>query len=138
MSQQFKQACLNAFDFIAKQQGSFLNYTKENPEESEFVVTCDFSENYRVVLQDEAQSYHWASQQVTIHPFVIYFKEENKIEHASYVIVSDSLEHNTVAVYTFQKKLITFLTAKFKNLPKKIFYFSDNFAAQYKNKKKTF
>jgi hypothetical protein len=41
-------------------------------------------------------------------------------------------------VYSFQKKLITFLTVKFKKLPKKIFYFSDGSAALYKNKKKKF
>lgn len=33
-------------DFIAKQQGAFLNNTKENLLDSEFVVNCDFSENY--------------------------------------------------------------------------------------------
>lgn len=130
-----KLSSLVQHDFIAKQQGYFLNYTKENLKESEFVVTCDFSENYSIVLQDEAQSYHWTSQQVTIHPFVIYFKEENKVQHVSFVIISDSLDHNTIAVYTFQKKLITFLTTKFHKRPSKIFYFSDGSAAQYKNKK---
>lgn len=122
-------------DFIAKQQRAFLNYTKENLNDSEFVVVCDFSENYSIVLQDEAQSYHWTSQQVTIHPFVVYYKQEDEIEHVSFVIVSDCLEHNTVAVYTFQKKLISYLTNKFQRLPKKIYYFSDGSAAQYKNKK---
>lgn len=85
-------------DFIAKQQGAFLNHTKENLRDSEFVVTCDFSENYSIVLQDEAQSYHWTSQQITLHPFVIYYKREEKIKHMSFVVVSDCLEHNTVAV----------------------------------------
>ncbi|GBO10097.1 hypothetical protein AVEN_72031-1 [Araneus ventricosus] len=46
---------------------------------------------------------HWTSQQATIHPFVIYFKQENEVEHVSYVVVYDCLEHNTVAVYTFEK-----------------------------------
>lgn len=130
-----KMTSLVRHDFIAKQQGSFLNSTKENLSDSEFVVTCDFSENYSIVLQDEAQSYHWTSQQITIHPFVIYYKQEDKIEHVSFVIISDCLEHNTIAVYTFQKKLISYLSSKFQNLPKKIYYFSDGSAAQYKNKK---
>ncbi|GBN46744.1 hypothetical protein AVEN_184302-1 [Araneus ventricosus] len=130
-----KLSFLVRHDFIAKQQRAFFNYRKENLKESEFLVTCDFSGNYSIVLQDEAQSYHWTSQQVTIHPFVIYFKQENKVEHVSYVVVSDCLEHNTVAVYTFQKKLVSFLIYKFQKLPDKIFYFSDGSAAQYKNKK---
>lgn len=130
-----KLSSLVQHDFIAKQQGAFFNYTKENLKESEFAVICDFSENYSIVLQDEAQSYHWTNRQVTIHPFVIYFKQENKVKHVNYVVVSDCLEHNTVAVYTFEKKLISFLTSKFQKLPNKIFYFSDGSAAQYKNKK---
>lgn len=130
-----KMSALVRHDFIAKQQGAFLNNTKENLHDSEFVVTCDFSENYSIVLQDEAQSYHWTSQQITIHPFVIYYKQEDNIEHLSFVIISDCLQHNTVAVYTFEKKLISYLTNKFQKLPKKIFYFSDGSAAQYKNKK---
>ncbi|CAH0558681.1 unnamed protein product [Brassicogethes aeneus] len=120
-----KMSALVKHDFIAKQQGAFLNNTKENLHDSEFVVTCDFSENYSIVLQDEAQSYHWTSQQITIDPFVIYYKQEDNIEHLSFVIISECLQHNTVAVYTFQKKLICYLTNKFQKLPRKISYFSD-------------
>ncbi|GBM58687.1 hypothetical protein AVEN_256464-1 [Araneus ventricosus] len=63
-------------DFIAKQQGAEKKISK-----NQLVVACDFPENYSIVLHDEAQSYHWTNQQVTIHPFVIYFKQENKVEH---------------------------------------------------------
>lgn len=56
-------------------------------------------------------------QQITIHLFIIYFKEK-QIEHVSYVIIFDLPEHNTVAVYTFQKKLITILKIKFLKLLK--------------------
>lgn len=122
-------------DFIAKQQSTFMTHTKENLSESEVAVVCDFSENYSFVLQDEAQSYHWNSAQATVHPFVIYYREENNVRHFSFVIISDCLQHNTVAVHLFQKKLINFLKSKFKNGLTKIFYFSDGSAAQYKNKK---
>lgn len=99
-----KLSSLVRHDFLTKQQEAFLNYIKENLKESEFTITCDFSQNYSIVLQDEAQSYHWISQQITIHPFVIYFKRKNKIEHVNYVVVSDCLEYNTIAVYTLKKK----------------------------------
>jgi hypothetical protein len=122
-------------DFIAKQQTSFMNQLKENLKDSEFLVTLDFSENYNMVVQDEAQSYHWASGHATVHPFVIYYKENAKVAHTNFVVISDCLEHNTVAVYLFQKKLIDFLTTKFETVPKKLYYFSDGCAAQYKNKK---
>lgn len=100
-----KLTLLIKHDFIAKQQSSFINCKKENLKESEFVVNLDFSENYKIVIQDEAQSYHWASEQVTIHLFVVYYREDDKIKHLSFVVISACLEHNTVSVYTFQKNL---------------------------------
>lgn len=121
-------------DFIAKQQSSFMNHVKENLKDSEVLVICDFSENYSFVLQDEAQSYHWNRGQATVHPFVIYYKRQ-KTEHVSFVIISDCLQHNTVTVYCFQKKLIEFMKSKFGDNVKKIYYFSDGSAAQYKNRK---
>lgn len=122
-------------DFIAKQQSSFMNEVKETLKQNECVVTLDFSENYAFVVQDEAQSYHWSSDYVTIHPFVIYYKQDDKVKHVSYVIISECLEHNTTAVYCFQKKLIQFLKSYFQFDIEKMYYFSDGSAAQYKNKK---
>lgn len=55
----------------------------------------------------------------------------------SFVVVAESLEHNFVAVYLFQTKLIAFLKAKFTTI-KKIFFFSDGSAAQYKNRRNFF
>lgn len=70
------------------------------------------------------KSYHWISEHVTIHPFIVYYKGEQKVEHFSFVAISHYLEHNTVSVYTFQKKLIEFLKTKFETVLKNIFLFS--------------
>lgn len=130
-----KLSALVRHDFIAKQQSSFMNSTKENLKDSELLIICDFAENYSFILQDEAQSYHWTSGLATVHPFVIYYKRE-KTEHVSFVVISECLEHNTIALYCFQRKLINFLKSKFgDNSIKKIYYFSDGSAAQYKNRK---
>ncbi|GBM52467.1 hypothetical protein AVEN_36318-1 [Araneus ventricosus] len=102
-------------DFIAKQQSAFIPKTKESLSESEVAIVCDFSENYSFVLQDEAQSYHWNSSQATVHPFVVYFTEENTLQHYRFIIISERLEHNTVAAYLFQQRLIDFLKLKFEN-----------------------
>lgn len=53
----------------------------------------------------------------------------------SYVIISNCLHHDTVAVYLFQKNLIAYLKKKLASHPQKIYYFSDGAAAQYKNRK---
>ena len=45
------------------------------------------------------------------------------------------MHHDTVAVYLFQKKLVTTLKQVLHTAPKKIIYFSDEAAPQYKNRK---
>ena len=121
--------------FIAKQQSSFLAHLKSELQPGEFLVMADFSENYSFLLQDAAQGFHWNNSQATIHPFVAYFTDSDKLCHLSYVIIFDCLHHDTIAVHLFQKSLIEFLKEKFVSLPRKIFYFSDGAAAQYKNRK---
>ena len=73
------------------------------------MITADFSENYSVVLQDAAQGFHWNNLQATIHPFIVYYKDSDELKYICYVVISDSLRHNTVAVHLFQKSLICFL-----------------------------
>ena len=64
----------------------------------ELLVVADFSEN-SFILQDAAQGFHWNNVQATIHPFVIYYKHSGENRHLSYVVVSDCLHHDTVAVF---------------------------------------
>ena len=123
--------------FIANQQAKFYKDCKLHLSPGEMLVTVDFSENYSFVLQDAAQGYHWNNSQATLHPFVGYYIGSGEIQHLSYVIISECLHHDTVAVYLFQKCFITFLR---KVIPtgqpiKKILYFSDGAASQYKNRK---
>jgi hypothetical protein len=103
----------------------------------EVVVCADFSENYAFVLQDAAQGFHWNNAQATLHPFVAYFRESNtsEINHLNFVVISECLHHDTVAVHLFQRKLISFLKDRLSIIPAKITYFSDGAASQYKNRK---
>lgn len=41
---------LVCYDFIAKQQSSFMNEVKETLKKNEYAVTLDFSENYAFVV----------------------------------------------------------------------------------------
>ncbi|XP_033122950.1 uncharacterized protein LOC117121756 isoform X2 [Anneissia japonica] len=59
---------------------------------------------------------------------------QDEIDHTSFVIISECNTHDTVAVHLFQKLLIQFLTDTLGHV-KKICYFSDGCAAQYKNRK---
>ena len=106
--------------FIARQQSSFQVHLKAGLQQGEFLVTADFSENYLFVLQDAAQGFHYNSQ-ATIHPFVAYYVKSGELHHLSYVIISDCLHHDTVAVHLFQKCFIEYLKKQFCFLPRKIF-----------------
>ena len=101
---------LRKHSFIAKKQNNTYKNIKENLKEGEILVQGDFSENYKIIVQDESQSFHWNNTQVTLHPFVCYFRDtDNKIKHVSYVPISECNKHDTTAVYMFQEKLIEFL-----------------------------
>lgn len=122
--------------FIATEQNKFLENLKSNLRQGEYAVICDFAENYSFVIQDCTQNYHWTNSQATIHPFVIYYKnKDGKLQHFNFVVISDVLVHNTIAVHLFQRKLMQFLRANSEDAIKKISYFSDGSAAQYKNRK---
>ena len=120
-------------DFIAKAQSSFLQEKKQELSEGEFVIVGDFSENYSFIVQDAAQSFHWNNCQASLHPFVVYYRKNNELQHLSFVAISDCNQHDVIAVHLFQTRLINFLKSSHKIT--KIFYFSDGCAAQYKNRK---
>ena len=69
--------------------------TKDNSKTGNFVVTLDFSENFVFVVRKAVQGFHWINNQATVHPFVIYYKniKANKIEHGSYLGISDCLNY---------------------------------------------
>lgn len=131
LSQQI--ADLTLHHYRAKAQSAYFAQLKERVGEGEVVVQGDFAENFSFVVQDAAQGFHWDSSQCTVHPFVVYWREEGVSCHESFCCISDGTKHNTAMVYTFQQRLIPEIRKKVPTL-KKVYYFSDGCAAQYKNK----
>ncbi|XP_044583003.1 uncharacterized protein LOC123264021 isoform X1 [Cotesia glomerata] len=118
--------------FIAKEQAKFLKTLKETLKPNEYVIICDFAENYAFVVQNAASGFHWNNDQATVFPVVIYYKVNDKLEHRSLVIISDCNNHDAVAVHVF----IKIITDYVKSLPErcnKIYYFSDGAPQQFKN-----
>jgi len=76
----------------------------------------DFSENYSYVVQDASQAFHFNNQQCTIFPVIYYYKENSELKHKSCIFLSDSLKHDTFAVFTIQKQLIPEIKKLFKML----------------------
>ncbi|KAK3907971.1 ARL14 effector protein [Frankliniella fusca] len=126
---------LKEHDFIAFQQRKYLQYLKDNLPVGDAVVLLDFAENYRMIIQNEVQGYHWTTTEATIHPFVAYYRDEEKeeLKHFNMVIISDTKSHTAVTIFAFQKHFINFLKAHVMGI-KKIHYFSDSTTSQYRNR----
>lgn len=111
-------------DYTVKSQANYLDSAKTDLQDGEFVVTVDFSENYSFVIQDSVQSHHWSKEAVTIHPYVIYYKKENKTAHHNFVIISEANKHNATAVNLFNKRMLNYLIQNHgkENVKKLIFF----------------
>lgn len=123
-------------DYIAKHQSAYLKKVKQELKEDEVIAIGDFSENLAFEIQDAAQSHYYSKTQCTLHPVCIYYKVGQDLKQKSIMIIAESLKHNVEAVYLFRTKLIghlkEFFGDTFKN--KKIKFFTDGAASQYKNK----
>ena len=64
------------------------------------------AENYSAVVQDSIQSFHWTGQQSTVHPFIVYYKEDGVLKTISSAVISDRLKHDTLSVFAFKSLLI--------------------------------
>lgn len=124
---------LKPHDFIAKQQSAFCAHVKDHLAEGEFLVQCDFSENYAYVVQDAAHSFHYNNDQCTVHSIVYYYRDGEEVRHRSLIVWSDSLLHDTSAVYVMQELLIENMKQLHSNV-KRIIYFTDGAAQHYKNR----
>ncbi|KAJ8670844.1 hypothetical protein QAD02_002103 [Eretmocerus hayati] len=121
-------------DFIAKQQSLFVKEKKRSLAPGEVSAGGDFAENHSLPLQDVVQDHHWNNDQVTIHPWVCHYVDENgKLQHITVVMISDYMKHDYYTVYTFQQHLIKILKEAIPSL-KKVIYVSDGAAGQYKNR----
>ncbi|KYQ54441.1 hypothetical protein ALC60_06673 [Trachymyrmex zeteki] len=123
---------LKPHSFISKQQSQFFQNKRENLNDGEVLVVLDFSENYKYVVQDASQAFHFNNDQCTVFPVVYYYKENQEIKHKSIVFLSDSTRHDTASVYTIQKMLIPHIK-KILDV-KKIIFFSDGAKQHFKNK----
>lgn len=120
--------------FIADYQASYLKHLKLKLKNEECIVICDFSENYSFVIQNEIQGFHWANSQCTIHPFAIYYKNQNnELEFTSLIMIAEFLKHDHFVVRLFIEKCVTFIKNKLDKIGK-IYFFSDGSGSQYKNR----
>lgn len=83
-----KLVALKKHSFIAHQQSEYYQNLKESIKEDDAVVSLEFSKNSSFVVQDEAQSFDWNTNQATIHSFAVYYKARGEIKYKSCVFIS--------------------------------------------------
>jgi hypothetical protein len=86
----------------------------------------DFSENLILKEQDAVQSAHWTNNMLTIYTAVVWCKTCT----SSFVIVSDNLNHDKVAVLSFTNTILDHFDLE----GKRVIIFTDGPSSQYKNK----
>lgn len=119
--------------YTTAKQKEYLSLRKTSVATNEATVYADFAENYKVTVQNEIQSHHFARKMVTVHPVVIYFRENGELQHRTLVVVSPVIEHNFVLVYCCLQRLFQFISTHLPQI-KKIFMWTDGAGQQYKNK----
>lgn len=120
-----------------KQQYQQLRKLKLQLPKGHLIAQMDFAENYSCVSLEEVQSAYWdQGEQVTLHPVVFYFRnEEGELAHKSSVIISDTLSHTASTIFAFLKKSIIPEARELVPEAEFIHYWTDSPTSQYRNKK---
>ena len=134
---EFKDLVVRSYDelrkhqYIMKSQSADLRELKDSLRSHTAVILLDFDENYSFLVKDAVQGHHWDNSQATIHPFVIYYKQNGELKWHNITVISDYLKHDTVTLHCFIAKLIPDMKQVIPGL-EKLKYFSDGAASQYK------
>ena len=128
-----KLQALTTHSFIATSQAKYLKKVKEELRVDKVIVLGDFAENYKFIIQDEIQGFHWNKQSCTLHPIVTYHIKDNKLTERCLCFISDDLNHDTGFVHEVMKRSADFIKEEICPEVSKMYYFSDGCAGQYKN-----
>ena len=112
---------LTPHSYLAKSQSRYLKQRKEEISDSEVLFLRDFAMNYKFIVQDDIQSYHWNTSQCTLHPVVLYFKLENAMQSECFCIMLSDSSYDVAFVYMVQKK-IEVIKATLPNIKNWVFY----------------
>lgn len=117
-----------------KQQYKAIGELKQNLPDGHIISQMDFAENFSCSSADEIQSAYWNQNAITLHPVVVYYRENSELKHMNYVFVTDELGHNIGTVYAFLKTLIPDVRQRLQKELKKVYYWTDGPSSQYRNK----
>jgi hypothetical protein len=96
------------------------------------ICHMDFAENYSCSFADEIQTVYFDKSTVTLHPVVVYFRdnETGEVKHKSNVIVSNETAHTATTVFAIMKKVVNVILPSCKM----IHYMTDSPTSQNRNR----
>lgn len=118
--------------YVTSAQSRYLKDRKQSLQRNEALVLLDFSENYKMIVQDEIQEFHWTQQAITMHPVIIYINTGERVENINMCFFTSDLNHDITMVKNFQYKVMVHLKENFPSIDT-VEFFSDGCAGQYKN-----
>ena len=96
--------------YSSRQQSEYLKQCKNVLEGNPAIILLDFIENYSFVVQDQVQSNYWTKQSCTLHPVVIYYKNQVQIlQTKSLCCFTEDLKHDVAAVHKFSEKILSYV-----------------------------
>lgn len=115
--------------YYKDKQAKYFDQKRSTLSAEECLIQVDFSENYQTGYQDEIQSAHFTYKQVTIFTCCVW----TTLGVRSYAVVSDYLQHDKYAVYTFLQGLIGAVKQDNPHITS-VCLFSDGAASQFKQR----
>lgn len=130
---------LTVHHYVSEAQKLYLNHCKSNLNDDTCIIIMDFSENYSFIIQQSVQSFYYNNSQATLHPFCMYYKNEDtsELQNVNFCVISDSKDHLAYSINAFTAKLIDIIKEEYSWI-KKVIYFTDGAPQQYKNKYETY
>lgn len=126
-------------NFIAKWQSQQFKDCIQRFPKDVVVSVIDFAENFSFKEQNEIQSMHWYSSQVTILVHINYVRDEaDKVLKNIHFYISDDKEHDTLFVQHCLQVHSVWLQEQGFNFLKRHWVWSDGCAAQFKARRPFF
>jgi hypothetical protein len=124
--------------FVAHWQHNMFVQIRTHLPDDWALFVLDFAENYTCLAQDEIQSAHWATDQVTVHPLVVYYNckhnDTSHIAQEALVFISNDLQHDSHAVHHFETVAMQYLKDIRGLTLSRIVEFTDGCSCQYKSR----
>ena len=133
---QNRMATFRVHIFYIRWQYRAYRELRENLAENECLIHVDFSENYGCKYTNEVQAVHFGGshQQATLHTGVLYTSQQSP---QSFCTISPSRRHDPPAIWAHLDPVLEMVKKKFPQV-RRLHFFSDGPATQYKQKQNFF